>query len=359
MRIVTIINGLNNGGAEKFAVELCNRLSEEHEVFLLVKTPLSHLMLPPKKLKSSVQLIEFNSQSKWDVVFFFKLLFAVFKLRPNIIHLHSSILVFYTCFYPLVFRTTKVIHTIHNQVTPAYLKAIKWAARFKKLGCNFQHVVISNQIGRAFKELFPMLSFHTIENGVEPLSFAEDLPTIKKDNRIHLVAIGHFGVAKRFDLLADVLQMQEIAPYFKLQIVGEEKDVRKPVTQYIKSLNAENVELVGLKSNTGDYLKHADALVIWSSFEGMPLVMLESLSLSCPVISSPVGGIPDVIESGQCGILTQGIDQLHLKEALLRFKEMTQEEIDSMRQRCLESFEEKYSMSICVKKYNAFFEGKA
>jgi glycosyltransferase involved in cell wall biosynthesis len=50
------------------------------------------------------------------------------------------------------------------------------------------------------------------------------------------------------------------------------------------------------------------ALLLTSKSEGLPLVLVESLRLGLPVISSGIGGIPDLIIDGQTGLLTRGPD---------------------------------------------------
>lgn len=358
MKIVTIINGLNNGGAEKFAVELCNELSMHHVVYLFVKTPIDSQMIPPRNIASNVHLEVFNSTQKWDVLFFFKLWYRIFRIGPDVIHLHSSILFFYTFLFPWFFWKTKIYQTIHSQVTSAYLKVLNLSEKLGRLGCSMQYIVISAQIKKDYQSLFPRLSFQLIENGVKSLkeqdAFLLDNPRSKTKKR--LLAIGHFGEVKRFDLLADIMELPEIHSKFSLQIIGEEKSVEKRVTKYIEKKCLDNVELIGLKENVIDFIKQSDALVIWSSYEGMPLVMLEALSVGCPVISSPVGGVVDVIVSDKNGILTKGMDQSHLKDALLEFDQWSADKILEVRKNNLQLYKEYYSIERCAERYLSLFQ---
>ena len=358
MRIVTLISGLNNGGAEKFAVELCNELSINHEVYLLVKNPIGDYMIPAKKVSNRVHLIEFNSTVKWDVLFFLKLIYQVFQLKPQVIHLHSSLLVFYTFFYPYVFRKCKVFHTIHNQVTPAYLKVLKLIRALGKSGRKLKQVVISEKIKQDYLAIFPQISFSVVENGIKMMGHAARENKELVSPRKKLLAIGHFGPAKRFDALVDTLGLAEVSMKYSLAIIGEEKGEYRPVTKYILSKALENVVLLGLKENVQDYLKDADALIIWSSFEGMPLVMLEALSVGCPIISTPVGGIPDVIVTGVNGILTTGLEQVDLVNALNQFYELTAVELDNIRKNNQELFKDRFSIESCAKNYECLFSVK-
>jgi glycosyltransferase involved in cell wall biosynthesis len=355
MRIVTLINGLNNGGAEKFAVELCNELSVDHEVFLLVKCPIEDYMIPPKTISERVHLIQFNSKRKWDFLFFLNLLIRIIRLKPQVIHLHSSLLVFYTFFYPVILGKCKIVQTIHNQVTPAYKKVLKLVNAMRMLGCKMDQVVISERIKRDYLSAFPSISFSVIENGIKALRWNEVEHKVVSTRRKRLLAIGHFGPAKRFDSLVEVMEIPEISAKFSLEIIGEEKGDVKPVTKFILSKSLANVQLLGLKENVVDYLKEVDALVIWSSFEGMPLVMLEALSVGCPIISSPVGGIPDVVVSGVNGLLTSGTEQRDLLEALHKFDILTPDELKVMSANNRQLFKERFSIEVCAKNYETLF----
>jgi glycosyltransferase involved in cell wall biosynthesis len=358
MKIVTLISGLNNGGAEKFAVELCNELSINHEVYLLVKNPIGDYMIPAKKVSNRVHLIEFNSTVKWDVLFFLKLIYQVFQLKPQVIHLHSSLLVFYTFFYPVLFRRCRIFQTIHNQVTPAYIKVLKLVNAMRMLGCNMEQVVISEKIKQDYLAIFPQIRFSLVENGIKSIGPAGRENKASQSSRKKLLAIGHFGPAKRLDALADTLGLAEVSMKYSLAIIGEEKGEERPVTKYILSKALDNVVLLGLKENVQDYLINADALIIWSSFEGMPLVMLEALSVGCPIISTPVGGIPDVIVTGVNGILTTGLEQVDLVSALNQFYELTAVELDNIRKNNQELFKDRFSIESCTKNYEYLFSVK-
>jgi glycosyltransferase involved in cell wall biosynthesis len=106
-------------------------------------------------------------------------------------------------------------------------------------------------------------------------------------------------------------------------VVGD-GDLRPEVAAQRARLGLTNVELVGRR--TGDALvqayRWADALVLTSDREGMPLVLLEAMAASLPVIATDVPGVRETV--GEAGLLVDpepsalaaAIDRLAVDEAL-------------------------------------------
>jgi glycosyltransferase involved in cell wall biosynthesis len=63
----------------------------------------------------------------------------------------------------------------------------------------------------------------------------------------------------------------------------------------------EHVSFLGYQSNPTDLVRSFDVFVLPSLREGLPFVVLEALSMNVPVLASRVGGVPEVIQSGQIG----------------------------------------------------------
>jgi glycosyltransferase involved in cell wall biosynthesis len=59
---------------------------------------------------------------------------------------------------------------------------------------------------------------------------------------------------------------------------------------------AQEVDFLGFQSNSLSILKQMDCLVVSSDHEGLPMVVLEALSLGVPVVAHAVGGMPEVLE---------------------------------------------------------------
>ena len=65
---------------------------------------------------------------------------------------------------------------------------------------------------------------------------------------------------------------------------------------------------LGPRDDVPDLLRAADALVLASSLEGLPLSVLEAQSCGTPVVAYPTAGIPEVITDGETGLLARADD---------------------------------------------------
>lgn len=103
----------------------------------------------------------------------------------------------------------------------------------------------------------------------------------------------------------------------QLVFLGEgelEDDLR---AQIVKSGQVENAILAGRVNNVNEYLLAADVFVLPSVSEAMPNALLEAMAAGLPVIASAVGGILDVVDHGENGLLYSPGDTEGLGNCLL------------------------------------------
>src|SRR5690606_8620070 len=80
-----------------------------------------------------------------------------------------------------------------------------------------------------------------------------------------------------------------------------------PLEEEIKAelfnLKLENkVFFPGLKTDVKPYLSSMDIFMMSSSFEGLPIALLEAMSMECAIVSTDAGGIKEVIRNGEDGL---------------------------------------------------------
>jgi glycosyltransferase involved in cell wall biosynthesis len=78
--------------------------------------------------------------------------------------------------------------------------------------------------------------------------------------------------------------------------------------------------LLGVRRDVPDVLNAFDVLAMSSDTEGLPLVLLEAMATGLPVVSTSVGGIPNVLEEGLTGFLVPAGDEAALRDRLSRLR---------------------------------------
>jgi glycosyltransferase involved in cell wall biosynthesis len=93
-----------------------------------------------------------------------------------------------------------------------------------------------------------------------------------------------------------------------------------PQLARVRSLAAEEPEVVrvlGERKDAADLMAAADVVCLTSTFEGLPMTVLEAMALSRPVVATRVGGIPDAVTDGRTGRLVPPGDPDAFAEALI------------------------------------------
>ncbi len=119
------------------------------------------------------------------------------------------------------------------------------------------------------------------------------------------IAIGRLEDQKGFDLLIESWKkVYDIHPNWKLDIFGEGS--KKDVLQNMISENCldQVITLKGITRNVQQELLTSDFYVMSSRYEGLPMVLLESIANGLPLVSfdCPTGPA-EIIENNDCGVL--------------------------------------------------------
>ena len=119
------------------------------------------------------------------------------------------------------------------------------------------------------------------------------------------IAIGRLEDQKGFDLLIESWKkVYDIHPNWKLDIFGEGS--KKDVLQNMISENCldQVITLKGITRNVQQELLTSDFYVMSSRYEGLPMVLLESIANGLPIVSfdCPTGPA-EIVENNDCGVL--------------------------------------------------------
>ena len=182
-----------------------------------------------------------------------------------------------------------------------------------------QHAAGLAAVSESLKEAMvqvgaPPEKIRVISNGVdadlfflEPLRDARETLGLPRDSRI-LVSVGNLLPVKCHErLIYAVADLRERFPTLRGYIIGE--GIARPrLERLIAEANLrDRVHLVGSKPNDElrTWFSAADASCLFSSREGWPNVVSESIACGTPVVATGVGGVPEIISSPDLGIVVE------------------------------------------------------
>ncbi|MEY2985257.1 MAG: Alpha-D-kanosaminyltransferase, partial [Cyanobacteriota bacterium] len=158
---------------------------------------------------------------------------------------------------------------------------------------------------------------HLVHCGVDQ-NFLATEPTPLPDQP-NLVCVGRLSEQKgQLLLLQAIAMLVKRKITLKLVLVGD-GHLRPVIETAIADLKLENfVEMTGraTEQTVKTQINAAKAMILPSFAEGLPVVLMESLAMGRPVISTYIAGIPELIEPGVCGWLVPAGDINALVETM-------------------------------------------
>jgi glycosyltransferase involved in cell wall biosynthesis len=95
-------------------------------------------------------------------------------------------------------------------------------------------------------------------------------------------------------------------------IVGD-GELRTDLEQFSRNLNLQgHVSFIGWRKDLEHVYADLDVLMLTSDNEGTPVSIIEAMAAGVPVVSTSVGGVPDLLQNGQLGrlVVSGSIDQM-------------------------------------------------
>lgn len=250
----------------------------------------------------------------------FKLVFKCLFTSVKIIHIHGSS---YNSFWRkriliniAAFFKKKIVYHIHGAEFHLFYKKNK-----KEVTNVLKKVDAVITLSDSWKEFFNKIG---IDNTYVVPNITPKTEPVIRNNSTEIIKIAFIGtICQRkgsYDIVEMVNKYQEsLKNKVKISLYGNgEIDSTEHL---IKQYNLANIiECPGAVNFTDicEILKDCDIFILPSYNEGLPIAILEAMSYSLPVISTPVGGIPEVIKDGENGFIITPGDKDALYNAIIK-----------------------------------------
>jgi glycosyltransferase involved in cell wall biosynthesis len=134
-----------------------------------------------------------------------------------------------------------------------------------------------------------------------------------------LVCVGRLCIQKaQFELVAAARRLRDSGTNFEIVLVGD-GPMRPLIEEAIKQNGlTDRISITGWVSGERVHaeMTRARVLVLPSFSEDLPVVIMESMALGRPVISTYVAGIPEIVQPGKNGWLVPASDEIALADAV-------------------------------------------
>lgn len=127
------------------------------------------------------------------------------------------------------------------------------------------------------------------ELGLDPDALVVSLVSVLRPGK------GHEILAEVTHRLADRFQ------HLKVLVIGDGPSL--PAVRELMAPLGENVMMLGHRGDVPELLGATDLLVHPTSMDAFPTVLLEAAAMGVPVLATAVGGIPEIVDDGETGVL--------------------------------------------------------
>lgn len=138
---------------------------------------------------------------------------------------------------------------------------------------------------------------------------------LSKDD-VLFVSSGRIVEEKGFDILWSAIQSVGHRNNIKYIVVGDGPYKNKWQAEIREKGYEKEVYLLGYRENVVQLIKDCDAFIICTKHETLCISLLEAAAVGLPLIATDVGGIPEIINSGENGILVKNGDICGFKNGI-------------------------------------------
>lgn len=327
--ICALIHRMGIGGAEVLASQMARDLSERYRfVFACMDEvgPLGEELIQSGSVVTCLQ-----RRPGIDLQCAARLRRFMEDEQVDLVHAHQ-----YTSFFQALVarrlgRRPPIVFTEHGRHVPDLPSWKRGLFNRAMLGRSDRVVGVGQSVRDALIciEGLPASRVSVIYNGIPLQRFRHDKSRAEAFRTSHRSLAGvsdsDFVLIQvaRLDYLKDhitaintVREMVERGRPVRLLLVGE--GPRRPeIEDHIASLQLqEHVTLLGERRDVGELLPMADALLLTSINEGIPLTVIEAMAAGLPVVATHVGGLPEIVDDGVTGFLAPAKDPVALADRI-------------------------------------------
>lgn len=363
IRVLHVVAGLGAGGAERVAANLLRTLDREQfdAGAISLRGPFG-TELGEILAQDGIPVWYMGKERGFDPSVLARVTRTMERFRPQVVHTHTYGL-HYAFPFMLRHRIPAMIHTVHNL---AEREMDGWSGRLVRriaFRRGVLPVAIAGEVADSIRRVYGIDDFPLIPNGIPVDAFRgrlEDRERWRKEEGfaptdVLFVCVAGLRPQKNLALLLEAFHRGPASdPRAHLLLVGSGA-LKSELERQIGALGLqERSHLLGLRADIAEILNAADVFVLSSDYEGNPLSVMEAMAAGKPMISTAVGGVPELVEGG-CGLLVPPRDAQALSKAM-RYMLESPEARKSMGEASVRRAVERFDLRVMTEAYENLYK---
>jgi glycosyltransferase involved in cell wall biosynthesis len=332
-RILMLSTNLGiGGGAEEQVQQLGLELKARNWTVGIIS------MLPPSSLSPELEASGVNigtlnmKRGIPDPRRISQLAYIIRRFRPDVLHSHMT----HANLLARVVRPLAPVPTLICTLHGSKMHSVRGGStRMRELGHRLtdRWADVTTTICKTAADLCiedraaPASKVLVIPNGVDteryqprPQVREQMRKTLGVENKFVWLAVGRFELVKNYALMirAFSFAMQQSKRDVVLLICGA-GSMQPQIEAMVRNLGLESyVRFLGVRRDIPDVMNAADAFVLSSDTEGLPMVLLQASASALPIVATAVGGNAEIIQHNRTGFLVNRGDVMALADAMER-----------------------------------------
>lgn len=328
--ICQVLHSLCVGGAEILAARLARNLQDEFRFVFACLDDAGFLADELSRDGFPVHVLRRQPGFDWRLVRTLSQLFR--REQVDVIHAHQYAPFAYCAMARGWWSKQGIVFTEHGRHQPDYPRPKRIFANKYLLRPQDTAIGVGEAVRQALiqNEGLPPQRVQVIYNGIDLTKFDPDAPRREAIRNELGFAANDFLIFQvaRLDYLKDhatalrmMARIKRTDRPIKLVIIGDGPE-RATIERLQTELQLESsVRLLGQRTDVARLIQAADALLLTSVSEGIPLTLIEGMAAGLPIVATDVGGVGEVVISETTGLLAPAKDDAQLASQVVRLLE--------------------------------------
>ncbi len=320
-KIAIVITTMNIGGAQKVVIDVLRELLKtQHTVRLFVHDDKKENQFTKELDAMGADVRYIHRDDRVSLRSYQGLSSALNAYDPDVVHIHLDLV--YAPLWALLHKK-RTVFTIHSQPYRLFHKKGIWALFKLLMGRKYFTLTgVSQQITKEAAQILKV-DCNEVKTVCNPVRTVDFMPQ-RCNEKVVFVNVARFLPVKNHILLIKSFRkVREVCKTAVLKLAGDGQLLEECRCLVEEMGLSDCVTFLGNVTDVYTLLSAADVFVLSSDSEAMPISILEAMACGLPVVSTRVGGVPELVGEDN-GLLVPPKEEDSLAKAMITMADSAQ-----------------------------------